>query len=125
MKQFIGIRLDTQQHKELKKRARMSGASVSKYVRTIINIHFKKDFVNRLAIFEALIVGTVDISNSLSNLTSNLNQIAYKLNSYQDVEIKHIIKTQDDIFKILKKLQLRHGKLERALLSIQKKEITR
>ncbi len=118
----LSVRIDAYQKKELERRAKISCTSISRYIRTIINIHFKKDFVNRIAVFEALILSVVEISHSLSNITSNLNQIAYKLNSYQNVEIDYIEHTQEELLKTLKKVQTKHSKIERALIKIQKKE---
>jgi hypothetical protein len=106
------------------KTAKKNNSTFSKLVRAALESYLNVDFVNRLKIFEAMILSVVENAKSFSNIGSNLNQIAFKLNSNSSVENKEIIATIKELEQKVKKIGLQNAQLKRMLLNIEKKKIS-
>jgi hypothetical protein len=104
--------------------AKKKKSTFSEIVRGAVERYLNVDFIDRLKIFEAMILSVVENAKTFSNIGSNLNQIAFKLNNNSSVENKEIIATIKELEEKVKKIGLQNAQLKRMLQSIEKKKIS-
>jgi hypothetical protein len=119
-----GVRFSESSIIHITNAAKKNKTSFSKIVRAAVDSYLNVDFVNRLKIFEAMILSVIENAKTFSNIGSNLNQIAFKLNSNSSVENKEIIATVKELEERVKKIGLQNTKLKRMLLNIENKKIS-
>ena len=112
------IRLTKELDKDLVKKAKIKNLSISRFIRELIIININKNFLNGLKIFESLLFNCFENSKTFSNLGSNLNQIAYQLNSNRAIEEDELISLLNKIEKLTKKISRNNNKYMRLLRNL-------
>jgi hypothetical protein len=117
------FRIDLKLFNHLRERAKIKKVKQSKIINLAIANFLNIDFIQRLKIFELMILSVASNAKNLANVSNNLNQIAFKLNSNENIEIKEIIVNYNDLSVSYKKLRLENAKLLRMLKNIENKKV--
>ena len=120
-KKNYNIRLNDNVIIALQKKAEKAKTNVSVIIRNAIDSFLNINFVDRLKIFEALIISIVKNAQTFSNIGSNLNQIAFQLNTKQDISIEEIKETLERLEKQNKIMKKEYGKIYKLILSMDRR----
>ncbi|MFY9075652.1 hypothetical protein OZZ08_11895 [Malaciobacter mytili] len=111
----VYARLDEEQYNFIMKKLaqkKYSDLDMSKLIRYSLDEFFKNNRFEATETYNVLFRVLVDLTLDMSRISGNLNQIAYQLNSKNDVENKEIIETLNELSFLYKELFENHKNLK-------------